>query len=78
MTKCNQNSKRSPSRLDRVERKCDRILSELIIIRQQLNRRPGIDNAIERLHKTARKMRLQCEQERDYARSMFNSKFQEE
>lgn len=77
MTKRNQNHKRRPSRLDRIERKCDRILSELLIIRQQLNRRPDMDMAIERLHRTARKLRTQCERERDNARQMFNSKFRE-
>lgn len=77
MTKRNQNYKRRPSRLDRIERKCDRILSELLIIRQQLNRRPDMDTAIDRLHRTARRLRLQCERERDYTREMFNSKFPE-
>lgn len=77
MTKRNQNYKRRPSRLDRIERKCDRILSELLIIRQQLNRRPDMDTAIDRLHRTARRLRHQCERERDYTREMFNSKFPE-
>lgn len=77
MTKRNQNHKRRPSRLDRIERKCDRILSELLIIRQQLNRRPDMDMAIERLHRTARKLRTQCEREWENAREMFNSKFPE-
>lgn len=77
MTKRNQNYKHRPSRLERVERKCDRILSELLIIRQQLNRRPDMDMAIERLHRTARKLRTQCEQERNFTRRMFNSKFPE-
>lgn len=74
MTKRKQNFKRRPSRLDRIERKCDRILSELLIIRQQLNRRPDMDTAIERLHRAARNMRDQCEHERDFTRRMFNSK----
>ena len=77
MTKRNQNYRRLLTRLDRVERKCDRILSELLIIRQRASRQSGIDNAIDRLHKAARKMRLQCEQERDYAQKVFNSKFTE-
>lgn len=77
MTKRNQNYKRRPSRLDRIERKCDRILSELLIIRQQLNRRPDMDAAIDCLHRTARRLRSQCELERDYTRKMFNSKFPE-
>lgn len=77
MTKRNQNYKRRPSRLDRLERKCDRVLSELLIIRQKLNSRSDMDMAINRLHKTARKMRLQCERERDYAKNMFISKYPE-
>lgn len=77
MTKRNQSYKHRPSRLERVERKCDRILSELLIIHQQLNRRSDMDMAIERLHRTARKLRTQCEQERDLTRRMFNSKFPE-
>lgn len=64
--------KRRQSRLDRVERKCDRILAELLIIRQQLTRRPSdIDTAIDRLHNQARKLRQQCEQERSQVRKMF-------
>ena len=74
MTKRNQNYKRRPSRLDRIERKCDRILSELLIIHQQLKQRPDMDMAIERLHRAARKMRSQFELERDNTRKMFNSK----
>lgn len=74
MTNRKKNFKRRPSRLDRIERKCDRILSELLIIRQHLNRRPDMDIAIERLHRAARNMRVQCEHERDFTRRMFNSK----
>lgn len=67
--------KRRQSRLDRVERKCDRILAELLIIRQQLSRRPSdIDTAIDRLHQQARKLRQQCEQERSTVRKMFFTK----
>lgn len=72
----NRNNLRQ-TRLDRVERKCDRILSELIIIREQLNRRPDMDTAIERIHLTARSMRVQFERERNNIRRMFNSKFME-
>ena len=65
--------KRRPSRLDRIERKCDRILSELLILRQRLARTPDIDNAIDRLHRSARQMRRQAERDRDLARAMFHS-----
>lgn len=70
MTKRIQN-KRRPSRLDCIERKCDRILSELLILRQQISNRPNLDNAIDRLHRAARNMRTECERERDAVRRMF-------
>lgn len=76
MKKRNRNNLRQ-TRLDRVERKCDRILSELIIIREQLKRRPDMDAAIERIHRTARSMRAQFERERNNTRRMFNSKLME-
>lgn len=67
-------AKRRQSRLARVERKCDRILAELLILRQQLSRRPNdIDVAIERLHNQARIMRQQCEKERSEVRKMLLS-----
>lgn len=67
--------KRRQSRLTRVERKCDRILAELLILRQQLSRRPhDIDVVIERLHNQARVMRQQCEKERSAVRKMLLSK----
>lgn len=73
MNKRNQ-AKRHQSRLARVERKCDRILAELLILRQQLSRRPNdIDVAIERLHYQARKIRQQCEKERSSVRKMLLS-----
>lgn len=75
MTKHKKNIKSRPSRLDRIERKCDRILSELIIIRHQGRSRPDMDDAIERLHRAARKMRSQCERERTAVGRMFNTKF---
>lgn len=70
MTKRTYN-KRRPSRLDRIERKCDRILSELLILRQQISSRPNLDSAIDRLHRAARNMRAECERERDSVRDMF-------
>lgn len=74
----NYNNKRRPSRLDKIELKCDRILSELLIMRQRHSQRPDdMDVAIERLHRAARKMRMLCERECENARQMFISKYQE-
>lgn len=72
-----QSNSRRPSRLERIERKCDRILSELLIVRHQLTSRPDLDIAIDRLHRAARKMKIQCERERMAAAKMFHSKSQE-
>ncbi len=58
-------------RLERIERKCDLILSEIIIIRQQLHRKSDIDTVIDRLHKSARNMRVQCNRQRDKIIRMF-------
>ena len=52
------------SRLARIERKCDRILSELLIVRQQACRHSDIDSVIDKMHRSARKMRIQAERER--------------
>ena len=76
MTNRNRN-KRRPSRLDRIERKCDIILSELLIIRQRLNRSEDLDATIERLHRSARTMRAQAAKERENARRMLNLKYPE-
>lgn len=63
--------RRRPSRLDRIEQKCDRILSELLIIRSQLGRRrDDIDTTIDRLHSAARNMRECCSKEREIYRSI--------
>lgn len=79
MTNNTRNRKYShPSRIDRIERKCDRILSELLIVRQQLNKESDMDTVIDRLHTTAIRMRRQCNKERALVRTMFNSKFPEQ
>ncbi len=77
MTKHNQSKKRCRSALDRIERKCDRILAELLILRRHMAHKPGVDAVIERLHRTARRMRAQAEKERQFVRNMFNSKLSE-
>lgn len=65
--------KRCPSRIDRIERKCDRILSVLIILSQRLSRTHEIDTAIDKMHRVARNMRMQAERERTLTRRMFHS-----
>lgn len=77
MTKHKRDAKRRSSRIDRIERKCDRILSELLLIRQWHSFRSDMDMTIERLHNAARYMRVQCERERDCANRMFHSKHPE-
>lgn len=60
------------SRLWRIERQCDRILSEVLILRQVLRQKPtDLDDLIERMHESARSLRLQCERERDVLQSML-------
>ena len=66
-------NKRYPSRLDRIERKCDRILSELIILRQRLSRKPDIDTTIDSLHRSARNMRMLAEREREITRRIYHA-----
>lgn len=65
--------KKHLSKLDRIERKCDRILSELLISRRQSRQSADVDILIDQLHGAARKLRMQCELERDNVRKMLNS-----
>lgn len=68
-------NRRRPSRLERIERKCDLILSQLLIIRQRLSyRAEDIDSTIDRLHRSARRMREEADRERDNARRMLNQR----
>ena len=70
-----RNRERKQSRLDRIERKCDRILSELLILRQHQAHRPDeMDVAIERMHRAARRLQILSKRERDVASRMFHSK----
>lgn len=48
-------------KLDRIERKCDKILSELLIIRYGQDK--NVDVLIERLRCQASRMRKQCKTE---------------
>lgn len=52
------------SKTDRLERKLDMILSELVMLRQLVSRRTDTDTEIDRLHSAARRLRTQCERER--------------
>lgn len=71
-----RNTRRRMSRLDRIERKCDRILSELLILRHKsVSGLTDLDAAIERMHVAARRMRAACETERDSARKILAEKF---
>lgn len=70
-----KNKTHKPSRLDRIERKCDIILSELTIIRKSLKARPhSVDGAIDRMHRTARRMRTEAERDTRLLRKVFQSK----
>ncbi len=63
---------RKDKHLQRVERKCDRILAELLVIRQSLTRRStDIDAVIEQMHAQAKRMREYSEAERDVVRAMM-------
>lgn len=66
------NKQRMQKRIIRIEGKCNRILSELVIIRERLNRERDIDAIIDRLHQTAKRIRRQCERERDAAIRIAN------
>lgn len=69
---------RKSSRLARIERKCDRILSELLILRDHVANHPDeLDVAIDRMHRAARSLHLQSERERENVIRMFNSKNKE-
>lgn len=67
-----RNRRHRASRIERVERKCDRILSELSIIRRSLNAgTSSVDEAIERMHRNARRMRAESEKGARILRELF-------
>lgn len=68
-----KNRTRRPSRIDRLERKCDLILSELIILRQAISRKRDIDSLIDKLHSSAKRMKHQCDIERDAIKLTLNA-----
>ena len=62
------------TKLDRVEKKCNRILSELALLRQSLTANSqSLDDAIERMHRNARRMRSMAEREAEILRNSFLS-----
>lgn len=70
-----KNKNYKPSRLERVERKCNLILSELAIIRKSLSsRHRSVDDAIERMHISARRMRVEAEREARLLGKVFQLK----
>lgn len=66
---------RKQSRLARIERKCDVILSEFAIIRKSVNtRHRSVDDAIERMHNASRRMRTEAERDARILRRVFQFK----
>ena len=66
------------SRLERVERKCDRILAELAMLRKRSAvQSHSIDDAIERMHRNARRMRAETDREAQIIRKLLISKGEE-
>lgn len=78
MNQKRKNYRRKTSQLDRIERKCDRILAELLIVRQNTHIQRKIDHTIDNLHYAARKMREQCEEERNSLQKMFGALIDEQ
>ena len=63
------------SRLERVERKCDRILAELAMLRKRSAvQSRSVDDAIERMHRNARRMRAETDREAQIIRKLLISK----
>lgn len=66
---------RKNSRLGRVERKCDIILSELAAIRNCVfSNSHSIDDVIDRMHRNARQMRAEAEKDARLLRRVFEFK----
>lgn len=74
MTKRKKTDRRHPSRLDRIERKCDRILTELLMMRRtSRSSASSFDDALDRVHDAAMRMRRQCEMEYKAVRDLMES-----
>lgn len=62
------------ARLARVERKCDRILSELASIRVLHRHRPrSVDKSIDDIVYASRRLNEQCSRELSAVRRLYNS-----
>lgn len=60
--------RRRPSRLDRIERKVDRVLAEVLTLKHRaVASDRAVDNVLDRMHGLARRMRMQCEKEYEHA-----------
>ena len=59
-------------RLTRIESKCDIIISQISLLRRSINEQNEFDNLIDHLHKAARRMKKQCDNERHIIRRMLN------
>lgn len=68
------NKRRKPSRLERIERKCDIILYELAIIRQSNKRYRLVDDTIDRMHYCARRMKAEAENDARLLRKVLHYK----
>ena len=55
---------RRENRLRKIERKCDRILHQIGILRAELKQSNDIDTLITKMHNTAKSMLDTCERER--------------
>ena len=66
------------SRLCRIEKKCDNIISELRTIRQCLTNPPSkFDDAIDRMHRNARRMRAAASKDAMLIRKLFRQNLME-
>lgn len=66
-------------RLCRVEKKCNRILSELSAIRQLLSYRVvDVDSVIDRMHQNARQMKTEARRDAAFLRRLFHAQMMEQ
>lgn len=72
--KKHRNDRRKPSRLERIERKCDTILGKLDYIQAHATACSTVDDAIERMHDASRRMRDEAEREARILRKVFHIK----
>lgn len=74
----NANRRHKASRLDRIEKKCDRIILELSALRRCLaSRSTGFDRAIDIMHRNARRMRTTAAKDARVIRKLFRQKTME-